>query len=177
MSSSEFEDFLKNGGKAKEEYEKQNQEYKERQERQKKLGLGDEKRGKYDEMDYGDEFNDDEEKAYKKEAYGSDEEEEEGEEEESSFDPPAVVPLAKDFSKRANRGNRMTALVERAQDEEEDDDFWGGVGRDFFGVAANGEEELEEASKSFEEGDISDKSAGVDSFDSDFGKGDEESDE
>ena len=121
-------------------------------------------------------FNDDEEKAYKKEAYGDDSEEaEEDGEEESSFDPPAVVPLAKDFSKRANRGNRMAALVERAVDEEEEDDFWGGVGKDFFGVAAEGEEEPEEASKSFVEGDISDKSAAIDSFDSDFGRDDEDS--
>lgn len=96
-------------------------------------------------MDYGDEFNDDEEKRYKQEVYGDDDEEEEGEEE-SSFDPPnAVVPLAKDFSKRANRGNRMSALVGKALDE--DDDFWGGVGKDFFGAAD--EEEGEAASKSF----------------------------
>jgi hypothetical protein len=94
----------------------------------------------YDEMDYGDEFNDSEEKRYRKETYGDDqgqgddnqeEGEEEGEEEESSFDPPEVVPLAKEFSRRANRGNRMSALVGKALDE--DDDFWGGVGKDFFG--------------------------------------------
>lgn len=98
-------------------------------------------------MDYGDEFNDAEEKRYRKETYGdgkgddeneSDKEgsgeegEEEGEEEESSFDPPEVVPLAKDFSRRANRGNRMSALVSKAVDEDEDD-FWGGIGKEFFG--------------------------------------------
>lgn len=53
----------------------------------------------YDQMDYGDEANDDEEKAYAKEMYGSkdgDEEDEEGEAE--------VVPLAREFSRRENRG-------------------------------------------------------------------------
>jgi hypothetical protein len=137
--------------------------------------LADDKRGKYDEMDYGDEINDHEEKRYKLEAYGQYEEEEaEEEDQESSFDPPHVVPLAKDFSKRANRGNRMSALVDKAMEEDDEDDFWGGIGKDFFGVD---DEEEEAASKSFKEDDVSDRSAGVDSFDSDFGRDDEESED
>lgn len=108
-------------------------------------------------MDYGDEFNDDEERRYKEETYGiggkkkkvakdagegesgngkdDSEEEEDGEDEEDgeeSFEEVVnVVPLAKDFSKRANRGTRMTQLVGKALDE--DDDFWGGAGADLFG--------------------------------------------
>jgi hypothetical protein len=134
--------------------------------------LNDDKKGKYDEMDYGDEFNDDEEKRYKNEAFGEEEdEEEEGEAEESSFDPPSVIPIPREASKRANRGSRMSALVNKAIDEVEDDDFWGGVGKDFFG---GDEDDGEAASKSFEENDISDRSAAIDSFDSDFGRDDDE---
>ena len=76
----------------------------------------------YDNMDYGDEFNDDEEARYAKETYGGkksaknaeDDEENEEEGEEESSESQDVVPLAKDFSKRQNRGQRMTALVGKA---------------------------------------------------------------
>jgi len=94
-------------------------------------------------MDYGDEFNDDEERRYKEETYGKgrsarspgkkdvkekeddenseedeaeegEEEDEEGEDESYEEEPVNVVPLAKEFSRRANRGTRMTALVGKA---------------------------------------------------------------
>jgi len=39
--------------------------------------------------------------------------------------------MAREFSRRTNRGQRMTALVGKAL--EEDDAFWGGVGAEFFG--------------------------------------------
>ena len=92
-------------------------------------------------MDYGDEFNDDEEERYAKENFGgksSQNESEDGEEESNSY-AADVVPLAKDFSKRENRGQRMTALVGKAQDE--DDDFWAGVGNDFFGGGVEASED------------------------------------
>ena len=101
-------------------------------------------------MDYGDEFNDDEERRYKEETYGihpskkkmetqkgkersQEEDEEEGEEDEEEEESPSeeVVPMAREFSRRTNRGQRMTALVGKAL--EEDDAFWGGVGAEFFG--------------------------------------------
>lgn len=79
------------------EYEAQNAEYKRRA---KKLGTDNDRlRGKdYDQMDYGDEANDDEEARYAKEMAGSDDEED-GEEESVE-----VVPLAREFSRRGNRG-------------------------------------------------------------------------
>lgn len=97
-------------------------------------------------MDYGDEFNDEEEARYRKETYGTskktafknetfDEPDQEDSESEIS-NIPKVTPLAKEFSKRANRGTRMTALVGKAQDE--DDDFWAGVGNEFFGGGSDG---------------------------------------
>ena len=95
-------------------------------------------------MDYGDEANDDEEARYAKEFEGSDAEEDEaGEYEQDSI---KVVPLARDFERRGNRGQRMNALVGKAQ--EDDDAFWGGIGNDFFGEAA---EESED--KDFNSGD------------------------
>lgn len=51
---------------------------------------------------------------------------EESSEEESESSITSVVPLAQDFSRRTNRGQRMNKLVGKAL--EEDDDFWGGVG-------------------------------------------------
>ena len=151
------------------------------------MGMEKNEAADYDEMDYGDEFNDSEEKRYRKETYGDSkkdndaaDEAEEGEEdqsESSSFDPPEVVPLAKDFSRRANRGNRMSALVGKALDE--DDDFWGGVGKDFFGGGLDDENDAKEGEdaseeKSFCEDDALEGSAGLDSFDSDFGREEEE---
>jgi hypothetical protein len=68
-------------------------------------------------MDYGDEMNDDEEMRYAKENYGDnsaiDEDEEEGEDEdeeeneeesEEQVNSQKVIPLAKEFSRRQNRG-------------------------------------------------------------------------
>ena len=81
-------------------------------------------------MSYGDEANDSEEKRYAKEFEDNSEDDEEDGEEESSG-PVKVVPLAREFGRRTNRGTRMTALVGKAQ--EEDDAFWGGVGDNFFG--------------------------------------------
>ena len=78
-------------------------------------------------MDYGDEANDGEERRYKREMFGSEDSEGEAGEEESQ----EIVPLAREFSKRGNRGQRMNMLVGKAQ--EDDDAFWGGVGNDFFG--------------------------------------------
>lgn len=69
-------------------------------------------------MDYGDEFNDDEERRYNRETYGDNqenaEEDEDGEFEQEESEESVVVPLAKEFSRRANRGNRMQALVDKA---------------------------------------------------------------
>ena len=81
-----------------EEYRIQNEQYKKRQ---KDRGEDKQEKVDYDEMEYGDEFNDDEEARYRKENYGEVESEEEGESEQT---PIQVIPLAKDFSKRANRG-------------------------------------------------------------------------
>lgn len=86
-------------------------------------------------MSYGDEANDSEEKRY---ADQFNEDESEGGEEESE-ELVKVVPLAREFERRTNRGTRMTALVGKAQ--EEDDEFWGGIGGDFFG---GGQEESED---------------------------------
>ena len=84
----------------KSKYATQTKEY---QERVKKLGL-DQKKAKYDEMDYGDECNDQEERRYAKEEAGdqeSSEAEEEGEEsQEESQEKPKVEQLATNFSKR-----------------------------------------------------------------------------
>jgi hypothetical protein len=92
--------------------------------------------------------------------------------------------MVKEFSRRANRGNRMQALVNKAQDEE-DDEFWGGIGAQLFGGSISkkktqkGEEEEEEGAEGFEdesdgEFDIQSASDSGDSFDSDFGKSSQE---
>lgn len=115
-------------------------------------------------MNYGDEIDNIEESNYAKEMYGrssdqshDEEAEEEGEQE--------IVPLAREFTKRENRGRRMHALVGKAQ--EEDDAFWGGVGADFFGEGESSED------KDFKTSDEA-ISAAQDSFDSDFGQSSEE---
>ena len=74
-------------------YAEQNKQYKERAA---KLGTDKDEKVSYDEMDYGDEMNDEEERRYARENFGSEEEdgEEDGEEEMD------VVPLAKEFSRR-----------------------------------------------------------------------------
>jgi hypothetical protein len=87
-------------------------------------------------MDYGDEMNDQEELRYKKETYGDDldEADEEGEEdgEQGEEESEEIIPLVKEFSRRANRGAKMQSLVNKAMDEE-DDEFWGGIGAKLFG--------------------------------------------
>jgi len=128
-------------------------------------------------MDYGDEFNDDEEKRYKKEAYGDGEEEaeEEGEDEQEESSVSEIVPLAKEFSRRANRGQKMNALMTKAleEEEDEDDDFW----RTYFGGSVlkkkkEGEEAEQEENALDDDVSFNSKEEGVqqDSFDSDFGK-------
>jgi hypothetical protein len=82
----------------------------------------------YDEMEYGDELNDQEEKDYAKEK--------------------------KELPKRATRGLRMSALVGKAQ--EEDDAFYNGV----FGVDEESDKDFNLKSDSVD--------SGRDSFDSDF---------
>lgn len=97
--------------------------------------------GEYDLMEYGDEFNDEEERRYAKEMYGQ------GaasgrpkrkvlkELSEESEPRAPVESLAKSFSRRANRGLKMNALVTKALEVDEDqDDFWGGLGADYFGI-------------------------------------------
>ena len=91
--------------------------------------------GEYDLMEYGDEFNDSEERRYAKEMYGAgskgkskrtkraksekssgSDDSGDGEEEKQ----PAVEALAKSFSRRANRGQKMNALVTRALEADDD---------------------------------------------------------
>lgn len=134
----------------------------------------------YDQMDYGDEANDFEEEQYAKEMYGKSkstkqiaeedpEDDEEGEDDIEEVEPQKkrqkVVPLAKDFSRRQNRGRRMNALVGKAL--EEDDAFWDGIGAEFFGA----EEESDD--KDFKSSDA-DPSAAEDSFDTDFLQSDDD---
>jgi hypothetical protein len=71
----------------------------------------------------------------------------------------------------------MTSLVGKAQ--EEDDDFWGGIGADFFGSTKKKDDGevadqnvLDSEDNDFGESDISDGAAD-DSFDSDFNKSEE----
>ena len=131
MSENSQDDLLADLGK-----QGQNQDYAEQNkiyaERAKKLGTDKIEEGdgvSYDNMDYGDEFNDDEEERYANETYGkkknsakkgkdensgNEEEGEEDGEEESEESAEEIVPLAKTFSKRENRGQRMTALVGKA---------------------------------------------------------------
>ena len=61
------------------------------------MGTDKNDRVSYDEMDYGDEMNDEEERRYAKENYGDGSEEGEEEQEESQEE---VAPLAKEFSRR-----------------------------------------------------------------------------
>lgn len=122
--------------------------------------------GEYDLMEYGDEMNDAEERNYAREVYGKKPE-----------------PAVKQYSRRANRGQRMGALVERAarQEGDEDDDFWGGLGAEFFGISKDNKEEeaelmqglLADDDQDFDSKEASEAEA-ADSFDSDFGKGDTE---
>lgn len=67
----------------------------------------------YDEMDYDDELNDQEEKEYRKEFLNKKREEKKA---------AQVQPMVKELPKRATRGLRMTALVGKAI--EEDEEFW-----------------------------------------------------
>jgi hypothetical protein len=138
----------------------------------------------YDSMEYGDEFNDDEEQDYKREKNlkdddeideeeeveedgeeeGEDDEGQEDEEEEDESESEELAPIApKELPKRASRGLRMNALVGKAL--EEDQQFWSsGV---FLKKAGD---ELGEDSDADDDYDMKEESASAakDSFDSDF---------
>ena len=73
----------------------------------------------------------------------------------------------------------MNVLVGKALDE--DDDFWGGIGGDFFGTKKNkktgssdGEAQKDSDDEDFDLSDDGLEADGEDSFDSDFGKSEEE---
>lgn len=93
-------------------------------------------------MDYGDELNDQEEKDYKAELLKQSQ-------------------IKKDLPKRATRGLRMSALVGKAQ--EEDDAFYNGL---FGDVGEESDQDFNSKNDSVE--------SGRDSFDSDFGKSSDE---
>lgn len=74
----------------------------------------------------------------------------------------------------------MSALLTKAKDQDDDDDFWGGLGAEFFGINddAEGKDELMKGlladdDNDFEENEVS---QGKDSFDSDFAHPEENSD-
>ena len=75
----------------------------------------------------------------------------------------------------------MAGLVERAQQiGDDDDDFWGGLGAEFFGISKDNKEEEKELMAGLmadDDQDFNERSASVDggdSFDSDFDRNTEE---
>lgn len=153
--------------------------------------------GEYDLMEYGDEFNDEEERRYAKEMYGTGSRPKRKAREQASEESEPRAPvesLAKSFSRRANRGLKMNALVTRAKEaDDNEDDFWGGLGADYFGIKSKkkgGPKGMSEDSDEADENDLlegmladddqdfnsveASEDDGNDSFDSDFGREEEE---
>ena len=141
-------------------------------------------------MEYGDELNDSEERRYAEETYGKINSSKN--KEQKIKEQKEIVPLAKEFSRRANRGMLMGALLSKAQQEDEnEDDCWGGLGAEFFGIkkkkggkkGENEQDDNDDVLRGLFENDDNDDSFNSeeasqsqvqDSFDSDFGREEED---